>query len=394
MKFFLIEAVKSTGFNIINISRRVVYIICTILFRVDSKKVFINCFDGKGYGDSPKYIYEELCHRRNDLKYVWIYNGNSSIDKQYIESARAFSIKAIYHQATSKIWISTVRLPYYSFKRQEQIYIQTWHGGLRLKKVENECPEALSSRYIRIAKHDSSMIDYYISSNQDNTELYKKFFWYQGGEILNIGSPRNDIFFHNDGKIAEDIKKKMNLMGYKIVTYAPTFRRNGSLEVYSLDYEGLKKSLTNKFGGSWKVLVRLHPRLMEKSLKFIEYSEAVINCSFVPDMQEILLISDVLITDYSSVATDFIHTGRPTFLFATDIEEYVKDRDFHIDLFDLPFMVATNNDELFRNIANFDIVDYYSRVELFKNTYQFYDDGSASSQTADIIEEAVKNSPK
>lgn len=107
------------------------------------------------------------------------------------------SMAAVFYQATSKFWISTVRLPLYMKKREGQIYFQTWHGAVNMKRIEGECIEALTARYLLMAKHDSKMIDYIVASNRDNYELFRDYFWLRSGEILPIGSPRNDIFFND-----------------------------------------------------------------------------------------------------------------------------------------------------------------------------------------------------
>lgn len=383
-----INIIKEFGFFFINYTRGILYYIFIQLFPLENS-VFVDHFDGKPFGDNPKYILLELFRRGLNVEVYWVAKKDNDITLPSIHYVKPFSIEAIYRQAVSSIWISTVRLPYYSIKRENQLYIQTWHGGLAFKKIEKECEHALSSRYIRTAKKDSTMIDYYISNNSNNTEQFKKAFWYQSGQILEIGSPRNDIFFNNnDNKLRE----KYGFKGKKIVLYAPTFRVKDSFKSYDIDFFRLRTALEKRFGGQWIVVVRLHPRLADISHKFIIYDQNIINGSLIEDIQEMLVITDFLITDYSSIVFDYINTKKPAVLYASDIDEYKKDRDFHIRLEDTPFKISTKNEDLIRYIVEFDYDDYKRKLDNFTRRISFFDNGSASSKIADIIQEKIASS--
>lgn len=380
----LIELTKNIAFISINAYRKFIYLFCC-LFHMSNNKVFINCFDGKGFSDNPKYIILQLLKINKEVKIYWICNNKRNNENNQIKYIKPFSIKAIYHQATSKVWISTVRMPYYSLKRKGQIYFQTWHGGLAFKKIENECPQALSSRYINTAKNDSKMIDYYVSSNKDNSKLFLNYFWFSGGEILECGSPRNDLFFNSTQNDISKIRKKYSLGDKKIVVYAPTFRKDNSFNAYNIDYYKILDTLQIKDKEEWIFIIRLHPRLEKISEKYIDFNEKLINGSVIEDIQELLLVTDMLITDYSSIAFDFMLTNKPILLYASDIEDYKKDRDFHINLEDTPFMISTNNDEIIKNIQNLDVEKYEDDVSLFKKKYGFFDNNNSSAYIANII---------
>lgn len=381
----LINIIKEIAFFGINFSIKFIYLIFCSIFPL-KKTIFVNHFDGNMFGDNPKYILLELFKRNLNIEVYWLAKKDSHINYSNIHYVRPYSLKAIYWQAVSSIWISTVRLPYYSIKRKEQLYIQTWHGGFGFKKVEKECESLLSPRYIRTAKHDSYMIDYYISNNKDNTKLFKDSFWYQTGEILEVGSPRNDIFFCKNKQF---FKEKYKLRNKKIALYAPTFRADNSFESYDVDLYRLKTALERRFGGEWVILVRLHPRLENISEKFIVYDENIINASSLEDIQEILVITDFLITDYSSIVFDYIHTRNPAVLYASDIEEYKKDRNFHMRLEESPFTITTNNEELLEYINKFDFDDYNRKLADFNSRVCLFDNGQASSRIADIIQKKI-----
>lgn len=381
----VVNYIKSLAFFGINGTRKIVYLLC-LAFPIKKKRIFVNAFDGKGISDNPKYIVKELIKMDSSVDIIWINKRKNDIPPDNITYCVPFSLKAIYYQATSRVWISTVRMPYYSIKRKQQYYFHTWHAGLAFKKVEAECEHALSSRYIRTAKHDSKMVDFFISDNDDNTSLFLNDFWYQGGEILKLGSPRNDIFYFDKEADVNILKAKYHLEKCKVAVYAPTFRSDNCLDVYNMDYERLLSNLEKKFGGEWVLLVRLHPRLEKKAESYIKYTHSIRNGSSITDIQELLVIADFLITDYSSIVFDYINTRRAAIIYAPDIEEYKKDRDFHVKLEDSPFYICTNNDELEGRILDFNYEEYIAGVNEFMKRFGFYGKGDASRKVAQKIE--------
>lgn len=167
--------------------------------------------------------------------------------------------------------------------------------------------------------------------------------------------------------------------------YAPTFRKKDSFKAYNLNLNTLCECLEKKFGGKWKLIVRLHPRLAKDSAKFIEYSDTIIDGSKIDDIQELLSITDLLITDYSSIALDFMNTRRAVVIYASDIEDYKKDRDFHIELESTPFPIATNQTDLEKVIDGFDYDGYQKKLDDFMRRYDFFDNGHASEKVAEKI---------
>lgn len=143
--------------------------------------------------------------------------------------------------------------------------------------------------------------------------------------------------------------------------------------------------MAKRFGGTWKVLVRLHPTVREEAEK-LRRSANVIDLSEYPDMQEIMLIADAAITDYSSWIYDYILSGKPGFIYATDIGSYDQERGFYYPLSSTPFPIAKNNDELENNILSFDETRYRAEAEAFLKDKGCFEHGDASRRTADLIE--------
>lgn len=370
---------------------RFLYWMCMI-FPIKKNKIFVNCFDGGGWGDNPKYIIKEVLSILPQTDVVWLYKGSDDCEIDGIRYVKKLTLKALYHQATSRVWISTVRMPYYSIKRKNQVYIQTWHSGYGVKKIEKSCEKALPARYIRRAKHDSKMIDYYVSQCRDMSQVYLRDFWYSGGEIMEIGIPRNDIFF-DIKKVnfkSNSIKKELGVLGKNIALYAPTFRVDDSTEAYSIDFDKAAAALKERFGGEWVFAVRFHPNIAEKANRFVEYGEKIINVSRISDAQELLCCVDFLITDYSSIVFDYMTLERPAALYATDINDYINDRDFHIRLEDTPFEIARNNKELVEIIKDFNCEEYKEKVRAFEKKYGSFDTGCASEKVAQLIKEIIQ----
>lgn len=365
--------------------RRVLWHIFRILPIQKNKIVFMSYY-GRGYSDNPKYIAEQLISNGENMKYVWVLSakGKSDLpDKFIVTKLNSFSY--IYHMSTAKFWVDNAR-KYYCVKKKGQVYIQTWHGGFGLKRIEKDVEDKLDRDYLKMAKRDAAQTDLMISNSTTLTKLYRSSFWYDKGEILECGLPRNDKLFMYGEKEVNEIRTKLNLpKNTRICLYAPTFRKDGSLNVYNMDYHMCVNRLEKYLGGKWIILLRLHPNIFKLSDGIKCDNQVVFNASFYDDIQELYMISDLAITDYSSIMFDFMLTGRPCFLYASDIAEYQKDRNFFISIDSLPFPLAQNNMELSEIIELFDECEYKRNVEKFMEYHGFCDCGEASKVIAEWI---------
>jgi len=215
-------------------------------------------------------------------------------------------------------------------------------------------------------------------------EWLRRCFWYSG-KILKCSSARLGPLFSYDQKIIDDIKRNLKIdEGFKIVLYAPTFRKGNSMEAYNIDFEKLTEEMCKKFGGQWLILVKLHPNIAESEFYL---PDSVINMSNYPDITDLYVISDVLITDYSSAMFDYSLLDRPVFLYASDIEDYKEDRDLYFDIFDLPFPCSENNEELAENIRNFDNGVYQQKLHEFRDKIGLVENESGAGFVSDLIVE-------
>lgn len=361
------------------------------MFPIKNNKVVITSYFGKGYGDNAKYIAEELL-KEEKFDIVWLLGDLSDELPNAIRKVKYDSFAAIYELATAKIWIDNCRKPIYARKRFNQYYIQTWHGDIGNKRVENDANDSLYNSYIKMAKRDSKMADLFVSGNQWMTEKYRTSFWYEG-EVAKCGYPRRDILYSDTEKIWF-FKKKLGVSeDSKICLYAPTFRKanNGiiDLSVYDVDWDSVLNALKQRFGGEWTILIRLHPNISQYS-KQLSIPNKAMNVTDYPDMQELMAVSDICITDYSSSVYDFAVTKKPGFIFAKDLSDYLKDRGTYFDFSDTPFVVAETNEALIEAISNFDFVEYEEKHEHFyRDILGMYSEGNASEYICGVIKGIV-----
>jgi CDP-glycerol glycerophosphotransferase len=349
-------------------------------FPIKKNKIFLFSYYGSQYGCNPKYITEYICENYQKGKFDVVWAFNNLQDKGHLNGFRkvkTMSLRYFYELSTSKIIITNFRTTDLFVKRKNQYYIQTWHSSLRLKKIEKDAEDSLPKRYIHMAKRDSLKCDLLLSGCEYSTQIFKRAFWYKG-EIFEYGTPRNDALFQNNKSLRRKVLQELNIgIGKRIVLYAPTFRKGNSLEVYNLNYAKVIEKLKSKFDGEWVFLVKLHPHLLKKSGPLLEGNN-VIDVTSYDDIQELLSISEVLITDYSSLMFDFSITQRPCFLYVPDVREYVeKDRNLYFDLKELPFINAESNDDLLDQIIHFDEKKYSQNLRNFLKHVGSYENGNA-----------------
>ena len=225
--------------------------------------------------------------------------------------------------------------------------------------------------------------------------MMRESFWYNG-EILKCGLPRNDIFFNRTEEFIAGIRKKLNVPpDNKIIMYAPTFRDNPAIlaDVYKFNAAKLTETLKKKFGGKWTLLIRLHPNVawVNLSNNIFGNAENIINVTKYPDMQELLVVSDVLISDYSSSIYDFMILHKPVFIFAKDFDSYPKERGFKQLYFDLPYKINRTEDELLDCIKNFDAKKLEPAIKKFLDVIIPFDTGHASEEVVKRIKSVIGN---
>jgi len=345
---------------------------------------------GAQFGCNPKYITNYIINHypKDTFDLVWAFNdpalkGNSD----HFRKVKTMSLRYFYELCTAKVVITNFRTTDLFVKRKEQYYIQTWHSSLRLKQIEKDAASVLPASYVQMAKKDSLKCDLLLSGCHFSTNIFARSFWYKG-EIFKHGTPRNDILLQVNSQMRKEILKKLKIPSdTKILLYAPTFRENDSSSVYHLNYSKLIEKLTSTFSGKWVVLVKLHPHFISQA-SVITNRDDVLNVTTYDDIQELLAVADVLITDYSSLMFDYSLTNRPCFLYVPDLKDYTtKERKLYFNLIELPFICATSNDDLLVKMDQYKSEQYKKEVKDFLSDIGSYENGKASKNLLKRIEE-------
>lgn len=376
--------------------------ICDQLPVEKNKIVFMN-YLGKPYGCNPKYIAEEIIKRKLPFDMVWLgRNIDDDFKKSFPEGIRFVKYKSpqcLLEVASAGFWITNyhfIKLMTQGIvKKPDQYYIQTWHGSLGIKKIEKNVQILTEDEsWTKFAQQNSRSVDCWVSNSKFESNVYKEAFWdVEDEKIKEFGHPRNDIFFFSDDRKKQIIDKVYNELNIprnkKILLYAPSYRVEDCCDNYNIDVDKIIAALSKKFDGEWVVVSRMHPHFKKRYLENTKLISKTINADKYPDMQELLLASECIITDYSSCIFDFMLSYKPGFIFAADIEKYNTERGFYYPLETTPFPIATNNNELIKNIEDFDIQNYKLKVKSFLEEKGCIEDGLASKKVVDLLEQII-----
>ena len=396
-----------------NVSRKALYIFRGIRYKcrgigqkVDDKIILFSTFNGKSYSDSPKAVYLYLLNndKYKDYKFIWTFkelenhrflekNRNTSTVKQGTKEYEKYMQKA-------KYWFLNYRVADHIYPKKNQVYVQCWHGtplkrlGYDIDKTDNALNTLKELKY----KYniDAKKFKYMVSPSKFATEKFITAFNLKelGKEncIIEEGYPRNDFLYNYTEIDIANIKKKLNIENTdkKIILYAPTWRDNqhqagvGYTYKAEVNFEKLQKEL----GQDYIILFRAH-YFISNSFDFERYKGFIYDVSKVDDINELYIISDMLITDYSSVFFDYANLKRPIIFYMYDFEYYKNDmRGFYIDLKELPGNVTKTEDELIEEIKKKNRGFIYSKIyQEFNNKYNYLDDGEANKR---VIEKILK----
>ena len=338
---------------------------CLRFFPVKKNKVVVESYDGRGYSDEGKAICDSLLKKKSDLDIVWLVRDTSMKAPFGIRYVKLNSIKGVYELVTAKIWMDNRRKLSYVRKRKEQFYIQEWHGGGPCLKYIEKDATALPAEYVAYARNDSKMADLMISGSKWRTNNIKSSFWYDG-EIIECDLMKNEDN-RSDCEICDEVFNFFDELGANdnILLYAPTFRADHDLSCYHMDFEAVRRALIDKYGGEWKIIVRLHPNIANLD-GFMTYSESIINGSKYPGINDLIVASKFLVTDYSGCMFEGFRLKTKVVLYALDLEHYTSnERGLYFDIRNLPSPLCENMEQFISCIRNFDEDKYEEQRQNF-----------------------------
>lgn len=358
---------------------------------VKENVILFETFMAKNYSDSPKYIYEYIAQNHPEYECVWAINDGAKIPYG-AKTVKRFSFQYAFYLAVSKYLVFNVRPPLWYRKREEQVFLETWHGTpLKRLVFDQEEVTSASPKYKQQFYRQRKDWDFLVSANPFSTKTFRSCFLYEG-EMLEYGYPRNDIlYWPNKDEIAQQLKEKLGIpKDKKTILYAPTWRDDqhyGSGQ-YKFELALDLKLMKERLQDDYVVLLRTHHYISDH-IDVSGLGDFVINLSSYDDISEIYLISDICITDYSSVFFDYANLKRPILFYTYDFDKYKNQlRGFYIDMnTEVPGPLLYTSEQVVQAIEDIDEIteEYKERYDQFYDRFCCYDDGHASEHVAEAM---------
>lgn len=362
--------------------------------KVNDHVVLFESFHGKDISDSPLYILYEFLKMEGANQYTIYFATNDSKRHQAFVDSIGLPVKLVdintykYTKilATAKYLVNNSSFPAYFIRKDEQEYLQTWHGT-PLKTLGKKMRFGIESMYN--VQHNFLQANHIMFPNEFTRDVMMEDYNLNSlytGKVVMCGYPRNSIFM--DASQAVKVQEKLENTEYTTLAYMPTWRGQSNHDIqtdsYGKEINAMLKELDDSLKDHQKLYVNFHP-IVQKSVKLDNYKHVF---PFPPDVDkyEFLNSVDALITDYSSVFFDFSVTRKPIILFMYDYEEYLCDRGMYFDIKELPFRKIYDLNDLKECIATEDFRkdDYRNDTEYIQKYIQ-YDSIDAGKKMAKLV---------
>lgn len=326
-----------------------------------NRVILVNDLSRK-YAGNPKYVAEYLTQEYPGKFEIVISVATPEawehLSQKGMKVVRFNSLSYFYYALTAAVFLTNSGGFSYLPVRKKQYIINTWHGGGAYKKCGTDMynDSELFKKDLRLQGNHTSVFmstcDRFTEVVSRSMQVPKEVFW-------GVGMPRNDILIHGNEELRRSVRRKLGLKeDEKLILFAPTYRKinddyfKDSIAIaYGVDTKRVCAAMEQRFGGKWRFAVRYHPCVVNRT----EMEDmGVMDLTDYEDMQELLLAADAMINDFSSSMWDFMLTGRPSFLFAVDLDHYVDTTEVYTPVSEWPFPQSVNNDELEKNILEFD----------------------------------------
>lgn len=364
---------------------------------IQKNLVLFESFLGRGYSDNPKALYQTLKRQRPELTLVWIFAKEPTADVKAVcpNWVLRNSPKYYYYMARAQYWIFNTRQPLSLKKRRATTYLQTWHGTplkrLGLDMEEVHMAGTTTEQYKKNFYQQAQEWDYLLSPNTYSSEIFKRAFGFSG-TLLESGYPRNDLLYAPDrNQQTETLKRKLDVPpNKKVILYAPTWRDDEFVTKgqYRFNLQLDLQQMQERLGQDYIVLLRMH-YLIAEHLDLDAYAGFAYDVSSYGDIAELYLISDLLITDYSSVFFDFAHLNRPMLFFTYDLEKYASVlRGFYFDFEAVvPGPLLKESNQVIDYIEDIETQSkqYADKYKVFQEQFCGLDDGKASQRVIDTL---------
>lgn len=335
-----------------------------LFVKTDENMILFVSFSGKAFNDSPKKIYEEILDNEKYKNYncIWAFEDPSKFTEYNLNTIKIDTFKYFYTALKAKYWVSSVNIERgLHFKKSNTIYLNTWHAT-PVKKAGN----ALSNR----KDFDFSNVNYLCCSSAFEKEVFIRDFNAKADNIIMHGLPRNDILYSHSVEDIMKIRENLNIpKDKKIILYAPTWRESTDKgNSYSINSEIDIKKWEKELKEEYVLLFKSH--VITNKVTNIYFNDFIKDVSNYQDINELLLISDILISDYSSTMIDYSILERPIISFAYDYDMYKAERGFYFDIKkELPNGIKTSDKEVLDHILKLNYSEESKRTKKFKEKY-------------------------
>ncbi|CAI3800251.1 bifunctional glycosyltransferase/CDP-glycerol:glycerophosphate glycerophosphotransferase [Pseudarthrobacter sp. MM222] len=357
-------------------------------FHALTEGVLFESFSGKTCTDSPRALSDALHEKSPEVPIYWSINDFSVEYPTYAVPVLRGSREWFARLKTSGTVVNNNNFPFYFKKSEGQRYVQTWHGT-PLKKLARHAPNRhLSASYRRTMEREGQMWDVLLAQNDFASKILPEAFGYNGN-VLTAGYPRNDVLVRPGREnTAERLRQTLGITQDKtVVLYAPTWRddaRDGSQRhrlVSHLDFSRAGRNL----GSNYVFLIRGHHNVAGASST--QVGANVIDVSLYPEINDLILVSDLLVTDYSSISFDYCVTGKPMFFLVPDLNQYRDEtRGLYLDWEAIaPGPLCADTDQLCAAILAAGDGSSEESYRRFKANYAALDDGAATDRVLATI---------
>ncbi|NMP37316.1 MAG: hypothetical protein GX051_04215 [Clostridiales bacterium] len=362
-----------------------------MIFPIDRKKTVFMSFLGKSYSDNPRAISEALHSADSTCKIIWVFKDvetEKKIVPDYVKCVRYGSPAMFWHMATAGVWVDNYRKGFETKKRNGQYYIQTWHGDRGFKNIPQTSAQ-LNGDYSEC--YERKYCDLAIAGSDFGAKTYREALHFDG-EILQTGCPRNDILLNGSDSTVAQFKARYKIpQAAKILLYAPTFRdsnKSDSQDAKELDFAEIIAALEKKTGNDWCVVLRGHTGRTLNISNGSVLERKLFDATDYEDTKDVLLSSDALITDFSSLAGDFALLKRPLFLDTSGLNKFAEeDRTFIFDIRRSPFFFADSQQELINII---DALDLSAVPDNCKKILDFFGTTETGHSAEDIVKRILE----
>lgn len=360
--------------------------ILKLFTKQDCKSIIFVAYGGKKYDDSPKAIYEAMLKdpRFDEYKLIWALVSPENVEIPRGEKVKIDSYQYYKKLLSSKVWITNSSVNRgLNFYVKGALYINTWHG-IPIKKLGRDTSEGN-----RAFTMYEDYTDYYFTSSPYDRKIMNAAFGIPYEKLLEIGLPRNDELYRRSNKKEQFLlKQKFDIeVNKKVILYAPTFREftTEGGHIVQLPPMDLKK-WEEELGKDYVLLFRAHYEVSK--LMDIHENSFVRNMTNYPNVNDLMLVSDILISDYSSMFFDFSILKRPMLCFCYDYDEYALKRGLYFDIREELKNEYSTEEEVIDAIKNMDEKKSIAiSFSFFKKYMPEY--GEACNKTLNLIYERV-----